>query len=264
MKIAVILGWGVSHPLYQLRVNKWEGRYGAEALISKPNFHACTIFNKNLVAIELQKLEVVMDKTIYIGLCVLDISKTVLYEFHYDFALKKFGSDCKLLYTDTDSLIYEIKGQDVYQIMKDNIERFDTSDYHPDNMYELPLVNKKIPGLMKDECNGKIVTEFIGLRSKMYCLQVENQDYVKKAKGVKSEVIKRTIDSGHFRDCLFNSNQIYRDQCKISSKYHKMYTEKFNKLALSSYDDKRFLLNKSTDTLPWGHKDIPQLLEFND
>ena len=75
-------------------VTKWEGRYGAEALISRPNFHSCTIFNPNLVAIEMDKLEVVINKPIYIGMCVLDISKTVLYEFHYNFARTKFGSNC--------------------------------------------------------------------------------------------------------------------------------------------------------------------------
>ena len=88
---------------------------------------------------------------------------------------------------------------------------------------------------MKNECNGKVVTEFIGLRSKMYCVQVENDDYVKKARGVKSNVIKDTINSSHFRDCLFNSALIHRDQFNITSKYHKLYTEKFNKLALSSF-----------------------------
>ena len=240
-------------------VSKWEGRYGAEAWISKPNFHACIIFNSNLVAIEMEKLEVMMDKPIYIGLSVLDISKTVLYEFHYEFAKKQFDGKCKLLYTDTDSLIYDIACPDIFQVMRDNISRFDTSDYAPDNAYQLPLMNKKIPGLMKDECNGKIVTEFIGLRSKMYCLEVEHEDFVKKAKGVKSNVIKNSIDSGHFRDCLFNLNLIYRDQCKISSKFHKLYTENYNKLALSPYDDKRYLIKNCTDTLPWGHRNIEKM-----
>lgn len=236
-------------------VSKWEGRYGAEALIARPNFQSCSIFNKNLVAIELEKVKVKMDKPIYAGMSILDISKVVLYEFHYDFAKKQFGSDCKLQYTDTDSLIYEIKHPDVYQIMKQNIARFDTSDYAPENPYGLPLVNKKIPGLMKDECNGKIVTKFYGLRSKMYCLQVEHEDYVKKAKGVKSNVIKNSITSRHYHDCLMNSSVIYREQCMIRSLFHKMYTIKCNKLALSPFDDKRYLIPNSTDTLPWGHKD---------
>lgn len=135
--------------------------------------------------------------------------------------------------------------------MRKNINRFDTSDYPADNPYKLPLVNKKIPGLMKDDCNGRLMTEFIGLASKMNCTQVENVDDAKKAKGIKSNIVKNNINSSHFRDCLFNLNLIYRDQCKIMSKYHKLYTVKFKKLAK---DDKRYVLKNSTDTLPWGHK----------
>lgn len=236
-------------------ITKWDGRFGAEALISKPNFHACSIFNEDLIAVEMDKLQIYMNKPIYIGLCVLDISKTVLYEFHYEFAKKQLDAEYKLLYVDTDSLLYEIKCEDAYDIMKKNIHRFDTSDYPPENPYQMPLVNKKKPGLMKDECNGRIITKMIGLRSKMYTLQVENEDFIKKIKGIKSSVVKSTITSSHFEDCLFNSNLIRRDQCTIRSRYHKLYTEKSNKLALSPYDDKRYLIKNSTDTLPWGHKD---------
>ena len=192
----------------------------------------------------MDKLEVVINKPIYIGMCVLDISKTVLYEFHYEFAKSRLGSNCKLLYTDTDSLIYDIKCPDVFEVMNENISRFDTSDYAADNPYQLPLVNKKIPGLMKDECNGKIVTEFIGLRSKMYCVQVDHEDYAKKNRGIKTNITKRIINSRHCRDCLFNNNLIYREQCTINSEFHKMYTAKFNKLASSPNDDNQKIFDK--------------------
>ena len=242
-------------------VTSWKGRYGAESWISKPNSHACTIFNENLVDIEMDKLEVIMDKPIYIGMSVLDISKTVLYEFHYELAKSKMGTNCKLLYTDTDSLLYEIKCPDIYEIVKENIKRFDTSDYPPQNPYKIPLVNKKVPGLMKDECNGRIVTEFIGLRSKMYCVGIENNKFVRKANGVKSNVMQNTINDSHYRDCLLNSTLIHREQFNITSRFHQLYTENFNKLALNPYDDKRCLLPNCTDTLPWGHKNanLPKL-----
>ncbi|XP_051171108.1 uncharacterized protein LOC127287984 [Leptopilina boulardi] len=164
-------------------VTKWEGRYGAEALISKPNFHTRAIFNDNLIAVELTKTEVFMNKPIYIGLSVLDISKTLI-------------------------LVYKIKCADIYSDMKVDICKFDTSDYPANNVYGIPQANKKVLGLMKDECSGKIVTEFVGLRSKMYSLRVEGQDFIKKVK------------------------------------------------ALSPFDDKRYLLKNSTDTLAWGHCNI--------
>ena len=169
---------------------------------------------------------------------------------------KKFANNCKLLYTDTDSLTYEIICDDIYQVIKEDINRFDTSDYEVNNIYNIPLVNKKIVGLMKDECSGKIITEFVGLRSKMYSMRVEHKDYVKKVKGVKSNVVKNTINFEHFKNCLFNNIEEMREQRKITSKFHKIYTERETKLALSPFDDKRCLLKNSTDTLSWGHKKI--------
>lgn len=157
------------------------------------------------------------------------------------------------LYTETDSLIYEVKGVDVYEVMKQNLDRFDTSDYPPDNFFGLPLVNRKIPGLMKDECNGESITNFRGIRSITYCIRVVHKDFAKKAKGTKKNVVKNTITFSHYDDCLKNFASVHRDQCVIRSRFHKLYTEKSNKLVLSPHDDKRFLIKNSTDTLPWGH-----------
>jgi hypothetical protein len=169
---------------------------------------------------------------------------------------EKFSNNCKLLYTDTDSLVYEILCDDIYQVIKEDIHRFDTSEYEPNNIYNIPLVNKKIVELMKDECNGQIITEFVGLRSKMYSIRVKGKDFVKKVKGVKSNVVKNTITFEHFKNCLFNNTQEIREQRKITSKFHNIYTERETKLALSPFDNKRYLLANSTDTLSWGHKNI--------
>ncbi|XP_018404835.1 PREDICTED: uncharacterized protein LOC108781382 [Cyphomyrmex costatus] len=170
-------------------LTKWEGRHGAEAMIAKPNFHSRSVFSENLVAIELRKLKVKFDKPIYVGMCILDISKTCLYEFHHEYITPLFREKCKIMYTDTDSLIYHVECDDVYEIIKRDINRFDTSDYSIDNPYSIPLANKKVPGLMKDENNGAIMTEFVGLRAKMYALRVQGRKDTKKAKGVKSNVV---------------------------------------------------------------------------
>jgi len=158
-------------------VTQWEGRRdGAEALIAKSNFHSRSIFSENLIAIEMRKLEVKFNKSIYVDMCILDISKTCLYEFHHDYMSSMYRKKCKIMYTDTDSLIYHIECDDVYEIMKRDISRFDTNNYAVDNVYDIPLVNRKVP---KNENNGAIMTEFVGLRAKMYALRVRQERYKK-------------------------------------------------------------------------------------
>jgi len=83
-------------------VTQWEGRYGAEALIAKSNFHSRFVFSENLIAIEMRKLEVKFNKSIYVSMCILDISKTCLYEFHHDY-MSRYCGKCKVMYTDTES-----------------------------------------------------------------------------------------------------------------------------------------------------------------
>ena len=238
-------------------VNKWEGRYGAEALIAKPNFHICNIIDENLVAIQLNRTVIEISKPIYVGLAVLDLSKTCVYRFHYDVMKRKLGDNCKMLYTDTDSFIYEIRNHNVYDFIKENIDEFDTSDYDSNNPFGIPLVNKKILGKMKDECSGSIMTHFIGLRSKMYCTKIEGRKLIKKVKGVKSNVVKNKIEYDDYHNCLFNQETVVRKQIVIRSRLHVLHTEQESKIALSSHDDKRYLIPNSNDTLPWGHYSIP-------
>ncbi|CAG9836230.1 unnamed protein product [Diabrotica balteata] len=148
---------------------QWQGRYGAKNLIASPKFHNRTIFDADLMAIEMKKTELLFNKPLYIGMSILDISKTCMYEFYYNYILPKLGNNCKIMYTDTDSFIFEIKCNDLYkEIICTDIHRFDTSNYAPNNPYNIPLHNKKVPGLMKDEASGRIITHFVGLRSKMY------------------------------------------------------------------------------------------------
>ncbi|XP_024877133.1 uncharacterized protein LOC112457997 [Temnothorax curvispinosus] len=146
-------------------LTKWDGRYDAEAIIARPNFHSRSVFSENLVAVELRKLEVKFDKPIYVGMCILDLSKVCLYEFHHEYISPLYRDSCKIMYimyTDTDSLIYHIECDNTYESMKHDIVRFDTSDYAVDNAYSMPLVNKQVLGLMKDENNDAIMTEFVG------------------------------------------------------------------------------------------------------
>jgi len=136
-------------------------------MIAKPNFHSRSIFSKNLIAIELRKLEVKFNEPIYV--VYLTYQKSACTNF-IEYMLPMHRDKCKIMYTDIDSLIYHIECDDVYDVMKRDISRFDTSDYPADNMYGMPLANKKVSGLMKNKNNGAIMTEFVGLRAKMYAL----------------------------------------------------------------------------------------------
>ncbi|XP_066585614.1 uncharacterized protein [Prorops nasuta] len=208
----------------------WDGRYGANSYISKPNFHSRVIFNENLMAIKMNKLCVTSNKPIYVGMSILDISKICLYDFHYNYMKTSFNDCAKILYMDTDSLINEIKHFDIYETIKrDCRTMLDTSDYSTNNIYKIPLVNKKVSGLMKDENNGYIMKEFIGLRSK---INITIQDYF---------------------DCLFNQDIKVSLQGRINSKLHKVYSILEEKIALNPYDDKRFIMDDFINTLPWGH-----------
>lgn len=122
----------------------------------------------------------------------------------------------------------------------------------------MPRVHKKYVGLMKDECAGKLMTEFLGLRSKMYCVVVEFEDVKKKVKGIKKNVVQNTIFPEHYRQCLLDETVFVREQFNIKSRLHKVYTEKQSKVALSPFDDKRYLIPNSQETLPWGHYNIPE------
>ena len=138
--------------------------------VMKPNFRDGFPFSKHLFAVEMGKNEIKMNKHVYRGQAILDLSKTLMYEFHYDYIRPKYDSKARLCYTDTDSFVHEIEAEDFCRnIAKDVKKRFDTSGYSKNDNRPLPIgENKKEIGLMKDELGGKIMTEFVALRAKMY------------------------------------------------------------------------------------------------
>ncbi|XP_076384059.1 uncharacterized protein LOC143261653 [Megalopta genalis] len=237
-------------------LSRWSGRHGAKHLIARPNFHSCTVFSEDFVAVQMNQFSIKFYKPIYIGMSVLDISKLHLYDFHYGYMLPNFQERCRILYTDTDSLIYQIICDDAYEMIKRDIHRYDTSNYDRNNVYGVPIANNKVLGLMKDENGGKIMTEFVGLRSKMYAIRVQDKDDVKKIKGIKTNVTIKNITFDDYLACLHD--HLEKSVCVklIMSIQHQVYSVSQSKLALSPYDDKRYILNNSIETLPWGHYKI--------
>ncbi|XP_076303709.1 uncharacterized protein LOC143221926 [Lasioglossum baleicum] len=208
--------------------------HGVERLIARPNFHSYTVFSKDFVAIQMKKLLVKFYKPIYVGMSILDISKFHLYTFHYEYMYPKFQQNCKILYTDTDSLIYEITCDDAYEtLLKRDIHRYDTSNYTVNNVYGVPIANKKQLGLMKDENGGKIMTEFVGLCSKMYAIRVHDDCETKKIKGIRTNVTARDISFEDYVECLNNHTEKSVSSNCIASVRHQVYSMSEIKLALS-------------------------------
>ena len=195
-----------------------------------------------------------MNKPIYLGLSILGISKTLMYEFWYDYMKPKYDNNVKLCYMDTDNFIMDIKTDDFYKDMANEVEcKFDTSNYE----VSIPLPmrkNKKVIGLMKDELGGKIITEFVTLRPKTYSYLTDDGKEDKKGKGTKKCVIKKMIKFNDYKKSLLNDEVILKSQQRFISKKHDVYTENINKIALSNNDDKRIISSNKITSYPYGYK----------
>ena len=227
----------------------------AEKLSAKPNYKHCNIFSEDLVAIHMKKTKLDFDKPVYLGMCILDLSKTLMYDFHYNYIKQKYGDKAKLKLTDTDSLMYEIQTEDFYNDISGDVkDRFDTSGYPPDHPSGIPSgFNKKVLGMFKDEVNGNVIDEFVGLRAKLYSYKMFEGEESKKCKGVKKSVVKKSITHEDYKTCLLTGKEQLRKQNIIRSYEHEVYTEEVNKVALSANDDKRYILEDGINTLALGH-----------
>ena len=222
-------------------------------LVSEPNYHTINLISEDLLIIEMKKTKVKMNKPIYLGLSILEISKTIMYKFWYDYMKPKYNDNVKLCYMDTDSFIMNIKTNDFYKDISNDVEnRFDTSNYEVNR--PLPTgKNKKVIGLMKDELGGKIITEFVTLRPKTYSFLTDDCKEDKKAKGTKKCKIKKMIKFNDYKKCLLDDEVILKSQKIFISKKHNVYTENINKIALSGNDDKRIVSSNKISSYPYGY-----------
>ena len=188
-------------------------------------------------------------------MCILDLSKTLMYDFHYNYIKNKYGDKAKLLFTDTDSLTYEIEAEDVYRDFWNDKDKFDNSDYPEDSQY-FDKTNKKVIGKFKDEAAGIPITEFAGLRSKMYSYIKDNDKGGKTAKGIKKNIIKNDINNENYKEVLFNNKQMYHTMKTIRSNLHQLGSYELNKVSLSCFDDKRYIHKNGIKSYAYGHYKI--------
>ena len=176
-------------------------------LAAKPHFKHATHFGEDIAAVHMGKIEVDLNKPVYCGASILDLSKNIMYRFHYGYAKEKWRG-LKVLYTDTDSLIYKIETEDVFADTAVDVEKwFDTSGYPKNHPSVIPVRrNKKVLGVFKDECGGKIIAEFAALRAKCYSVKMDEGSEKKACKGVKKNV-KKEIMHEDFKKTLFSGKK---------------------------------------------------------
>ena len=194
-----------------------------------------------------------MNKPKYLSQAILDISKTLMYEFWYDYLKSKYGDKVKLCYMDTDSFVIYVETEDFYKDIANYVDKwFDTSNYDENDERPLPIrKNKKVIGMFKDELDGKIMIEFRALRAKAYSYRLDDDTQNKKAKSTKKCIGKRELTFKNYVDCLFKNEVIIESQQRFRSDHHRVCTEKVNKIALSSNDDKGIQTFDKVTTYPY-------------
>ena len=239
------------------------------ALASKPNYHAAKHISNDILIMEMKKRELYMNKPVYLGQAILDISKALMYEFWYDYIKPKYGDNVRLCYVDTDSFVMLIKTDHFYADISNDVKKwFDTSNIDKnDNRPLLIGEKKKVIGMFKIETDGKITNEFCALKAKTYSFKLDDDTEVKKAKGNKKCVAKRHINFDNYADILFKDKKLLKSQFTFKSDHHTIYTHKINKIALNYFEDKRIQCNDKITTCPHGYfdnnKDINKQIKDN-
>ena len=228
-----------------------------ENYVGKPNFKNAKRINSKLVGVEMKYSSIKINKPFYIGMSILDLSKWHMYNFHYNVMKAIFGDRVHLLYMDTDSFIYEISSADVYEELRPHTrDYFDFSNY-PENHMLKNSCKKKVPGKFKDESASKCITEFVGLRSKMYSFMFDDKKDVSKAevrvaKGVQKSVIFNDLRFSTYLNCLWNDEVKEHNFKTIRSMKHSVATYTQSKITLCPFEDKRYLLD-AINSAPCDH-----------
>ena len=196
-----------------------------------------------------------LNRPAYVGMCILDLSKTLMYNFHYNYIKTKYDDRAKLNFTVTDSLCYTIETEDVYQDFWNDKGKFDNRDY-PENSSYYCNANKKTIGKFKYEACGVPITEFVGLKSKMYSYIKSGGKGGKTAKGIKKNAIRNNIKHKDYKNVLLNNEQLHHKMKTITSQKHQLGSYEINEVSLSCFDDKRYIHDNGTSSYAYGHYKI--------
>ena len=231
-------------------------------LVSEPNYASCTTFSDHLMAIEMRKTCVLLEKAISVGQLILDKSKEPMYSFWYEYLKPKYKDKINLSYMDTDSFVLEAETDDFFKDTRDDLKEWiDASNYHkdmvlPDEYKKKASVNKKVIGKMKNELGKGHMNEFIAISPEVYAykqIQVDgtvSED--KKARGTSKTVTKKTLIFDHYKNCLFNNEIVKCTQYRIKSTPSSVDTVQINEIALKNNENKRLKSFNGIAAYPYG------------
>ena len=232
--------------------------------VAKPSFTGFKIFSPDLVAIQKKQINILLDKPMSVGMSILELSKLWMYQFWFDVLKPKYGENINLLFTDTDSLCFEVATENIYKDMLGFQDQLDTSDFPAEHFLHSDQ-NKKVIGKFKDEMNGDPIQEFVGLRPKMYSILSEKGEKFT-AKGI-SKAAQKHLRHRKYREALFDRSVLNRVKMqRIQSMKHQLHTLEINKIGLNPADDKRYLLDDGITTLAYGNYkiDFEDLMDIDD
>jgi hypothetical protein len=223
-------------------------------LIAKPQTEQFVIINEYMVLVDRMKKEILLNKPIYVGFTILEVSKLLIFGYYCNMMVKKYGSNARLLFSDTDSLCYHLFTDDVYRDMSEYIDLLTPAATPPPDHPLYSAVNAIVIGKMKDECNGKAPLEFVGLRAKMYSLLTYDDSMAKRtAEGIKKRYVAKHLRHDMYLRTLREKTIEHAKYRLFRSRAHKTETAEYSKVALCAYDDKRFVLNDGIATFANGH-----------
>jgi hypothetical protein len=234
--------------------------------VASPSYQGRKNITDSLVIAERKKKKLLLNKPVYVGAAVLDLSKLHMQRFWYDYIKPRYPN-AKLAYTDTDSLIYMIESETEPDFHGREGSMFDTSDLPKDDpLYSLN--NKKVLGKFKDEAKGVAISEYVGLRPKLYAMKLDGDEHAargdkkldlvtKKSKGTKKSVVKKEIRFNDYVNTLETGQSMRHSQTNFRTDAHKIYVTKTTKTSLSAFESKRYLLEDGITSLPYGHYAIP-------
>ena len=220
-------------------------------MIRQPNFQHVYQISDKLCLVESKPIKTIFNKPVYLGACILETSKLHMYKFWYDHLKNKYNDNVELIYTDTDSFIIQVETDDIYKDMFEDKNLYDFSEY-PINHPNYDITNKKVLGTFKDELKSKIITEFIGLKPKMYSFNFINEDNIISNKNIHKGIISSIgLNYDEYKRSLYKEELIYKEFYNLQLNKQNIYLDKIKKIALNPFESKRYWID-NINSLPYG------------